>query len=71
LIPSAGGERSGRISSRVGDEIRHLRKRQGMTLVELSQRAVSHTLLALPFPSCGVPRYDQRAGIVDEQAPRS
>ena len=37
LIPSASGKQSGRISTRVGDEIRQLRKRQGMTIVELSK----------------------------------
>ena len=43
LIPSAGGERSGRISSRVGEEIRQLRKRQGITIVELSKRSEQST----------------------------
>jgi transcriptional regulator with XRE-family HTH domain len=43
LIPSTSGKQSGRISSRVGDEIRQLRKRQGMTIVELSKRSQQST----------------------------
>ncbi len=43
LVPSATSKQSGRISSRVGDEIRQLRKRQGLTILELSKRSQQST----------------------------
>jgi transcriptional regulator with XRE-family HTH domain len=43
LLPSPAAERGGELSGRLGQEIRLLRKRQGMTIVELSQKSGQST----------------------------